>query len=83
MFDGRWKLIKFYGRDVPDGEQWELYDLENDPSEMKNIYSNPEYRSKIESMKTELVSLKEQYQVPEKPYVEKTPKKKKAKAVAK
>lgn len=84
VFDGRWKLIKFYGRDVPGGEQWELYDLENDPSEMKNIYSNPEYRAKIESLKTELGRLKEQYQVPEKPHVRKTPKKKKKeKAVAK
>ena len=83
VFDGRWKLIKFYGRDVPDGEEWELYDVKNDPSEMNNIYSNPEYRSKIESMKTELASLKEQYQVPHKPYVKKPTKKKKVKAGAK
>ena len=83
VFDGRWKLIKFYGRDMPDGEEWELYDVKNDPSEMNNIYSNPEYRSKIESMKTELASLKEQYQVPHKPYVKKPTKKKKVKAGAK
>lgn len=81
VFDGRWKLIKFYGKDVPDGQEWELYDLENDPTEMNNIYSNPEYRSKVESMKTELDRLKEQYQVPDKPYVRN--KKKKVKAGAK
>ena len=25
--DGRWKLIRFYGQDVPDGEEFELFDL--------------------------------------------------------
>lgn len=73
VFDGRWKLIKFYGVDVPNGEEWELYDLQNDPAEMKNIYSNPEFRSKIEALKTELAELKEQYQVPDEPPVQKLP----------
>ena len=81
VFDGRWKLIKFYGMDVPDGEQWELYDVANDPAEMNNVYSNPEYRSKIETLKTELVRLKGQYQVPDEPPVQKLPNKRKKKGV--
>jgi N-acetylglucosamine-6-sulfatase len=33
---------------------WEFYDLEKDPFEMKNVASNPEYRTIIEAMKVEL-----------------------------
>ena len=41
--DGRYKLIHFYpdertGKGV---DQWELYDLQNDPTEMHNIYGQP------------------------------------------
>jgi arylsulfatase A-like enzyme len=67
VFDGRWKLIKFYGMDVPNGEEWELYDLQNDPSEMKNIYGNPENKAKIQALEKELGRLKEQYRVPAEP----------------
>ena len=31
IFDGRHKLIRFYGLDVPHGEEWELFDLTTDP----------------------------------------------------
>jgi arylsulfatase A-like enzyme len=65
VFDGRWKLIRFYGKNVPDGEEWEFYDLKNDPTEMNNIFANPESKAQIEVMKKKLESLKEQYQVPE------------------
>lgn len=33
--DGHYKLIRFYKR----VNSWELYDLTQDPSEMKNIYT--------------------------------------------
>ena len=36
----RYKLIHFYELD-----EWELYDLEKDPNEMKNVYSDPLYRA--------------------------------------
>ena len=40
------------------------YDLQNDPSEMKSEYSNPEYAPEIERLKKELLRLREQYKVP-------------------
>lgn len=35
--DSRYKLIHFYN----DIDEWELYDLQSDPTEMKNIYGQP------------------------------------------
>ena len=42
----RYKLIHFYH----DIEEWELYDLENDPSEMSNVYDDPAYRAMRDEM---------------------------------
>jgi arylsulfatase A-like enzyme len=61
--NGRYKLIRFYGPDVPNGEEWELYDLERDRSEMHSEYNNPEYAAVIRDLKMELGSLREQYEV--------------------
>ena len=60
----RYKLIRFYGRDVPNGEEWELYDLEKDPQEMQSQYSNPDYAAEIKRLKKELQRLRKYYQVP-------------------
>jgi arylsulfatase A-like enzyme len=65
VFDKRYKLIRFYGKDVPDGEEWELYDLKNDPNEMQSLYDNPEYAARVAELKGELQRLREQYQVPD------------------
>jgi arylsulfatase A-like enzyme len=62
----RYKLIRFFGKDVPDGEEWELYDLETDPSEMKSIYSDPTQATRIEEMKKELARLRKFYKLPNK-----------------
>lgn len=59
----RYKLIRFYGEDVPDGEEWELYDLKKDPSEMNNIYSQAESKILVSDLKEELAKLKLKYQV--------------------
>jgi len=61
----RYKLIRYYGKDVPDGEEWEFYDLESDPSEMNNSYANPEYAGKIKELKSELQKLRLHYKAPE------------------
>jgi arylsulfatase A-like enzyme len=69
--DGRYKLIRFYGLDIPDGEEWELYDLQNDPGEMNSVYSNPEYEATVHRLKEQLGKLRDQYGVvDEVPYVD-------------
>ena len=60
----RYKLIRFYGQDVPNGEEWELYDLKNDPSEMKSVYADPANEQRIEALKEELLRLRKYYEVP-------------------
>lgn len=61
--NARYKLIRFYGEDVPNGEEWEFYDLKTDPSEMNNTYSSVRVKSIISEMKEELKRLKIQYKV--------------------
>ncbi len=52
----RYKLIHFYN----DIDQWELYDLDNDPDEMHNIYDTADPELIVE-LKTQLQDLQEQY----------------------
>jgi arylsulfatase A-like enzyme len=40
--------------------QWELYDLENDPIEMKNLYDHPDYQELVAELKDELMQLQMQ-----------------------
>jgi arylsulfatase A-like enzyme len=56
----RYKLIHFY--DVVD--TWELFDLENDPHEMKNLYSDPAYKEEIRELKKRLLELQSAYKDP-------------------
>ncbi len=61
----RYKLVRFYGNDVPNGEEWELYDLQTDPQEMRSIYQDPENSELISKLKAELKRLREAYEVPD------------------
>jgi hypothetical protein len=63
----RYKLIRFYGYDVPDMEAFELYDLERDPQEMQSEYSNPEYADVVAKLKVKLSELRDQYEVVDMP----------------
>ena len=54
------KLIHFYN----DINWWELYDLQADPSEMHNLYGQPEYESVVKELKEEMLKLQEQYNDP-------------------
>ena len=56
----RYKLIHFYN----DIDEWELYDLQEDPREMNNLYGKPGYEKITEDMMNELHKLQAQYQDP-------------------
>jgi len=53
----RYKLMHFYY----DIDEWEMYDLEKDPSEMKNIYDDPSYADVKEMMHKKLGEMREKY----------------------
>ena len=56
----RYKLIHFY-----DGvNSWELYDLETDPYEMKNLYTDASFEQKIKELKDKLIELQSKYKIP-------------------
>jgi hypothetical protein len=59
-----YKLIRFYGEGVPGGEEWELYDLRSDPSEMNNLSGNSKYESVLKTLRAELQRLRKHYEVP-------------------
>ncbi|MCA8996460.1 MAG: DUF4976 domain-containing protein, partial [Planctomycetaceae bacterium] len=52
----RYKLMHYYQFD-----EWEFYDLDNDPDEISNEYGNPNYADEIAKLKAELKSLEQQY----------------------
>ena len=53
----RYKLIHFYD----EIDSWELYDLQEDPNEMKNLYNENGFESIKNDMKLQLEKLREQY----------------------
>jgi arylsulfatase A-like enzyme len=67
------KLIFFYGMKLdasgcnnPDCDEntspgFELYDLENDPQEKRNVYNDPDYAEDVKVLKAELLRRKQQY----------------------
>lgn len=53
----RYKLIHFYY----DIDEWELYDLENDPQELQNVYNDPAYAEIRDDLHIRLLALREKY----------------------
>ena len=51
------KLIHYYY----DIDEWELFDLKNDPHELNNLYNNPDFDDKVNELKTKLVELRRKY----------------------
>lgn len=56
----RYKLIWFY-----ENNEWELYDLEKDKSEMNNVFNQPSYKKIQEMMMKKLNELKKLYKDPD------------------
>jgi arylsulfatase A-like enzyme len=56
----QYKLIHFY-RDI---DEWEMYDLSEDPQEMQSVYGNPAYADVQAQLHLRLKELQEQYQDP-------------------
>lgn len=54
----RYKLIYFY---EPEINEWELYDLEKDPNELKSVYNDPAYAKVVKELKSELTRLRQQF----------------------
>ncbi len=52
-----YKLIHFYY----DIDEWELYDLEKDPHEMKSVYNDPAYADIRQTLHRELDELRKKY----------------------
>ena len=64
--NSRYKLMHFY-----DINEWELFDLEKDPKEMKSVHDDPKYAATLKHMKGELAKLRKQYEVPPAPKLRK------------
>ena len=59
LYDGRFKLMHFL-----DLDEWEFYDLESDPHELRNLIADPEQSVRIDEMKTEMERQKKTLRVP-------------------
>jgi arylsulfatase A-like enzyme len=65
----RYKLIYYYGealgasgtQDISIPPEWELFDIESDPNEVRNVYSDPQYSDVVTEMKAELDRLQQAY----------------------
>ena len=56
----RYSLMHFYHEDFG---YWELYDLQEDPNQMHNVYEDPENAELIDELKERLEELRVQYNV--------------------
>ncbi len=52
----RFTLAHFYTTD-----EWELFDNEKDPHQLRSVYSDPEYAQQLAGLKTELARLRREY----------------------
>ncbi len=58
---GRYTLAHFY-----ESDEWELFDRENDPHQMRSVYTDPAYASTLVELKAELSRLRKELKVPDK-----------------
>jgi len=53
-----YKLVHYYY----DVDEWELYDRNNDPMEIRNVYDHMEYQDVVTELKKQLQELRLEYQ---------------------
>ena len=53
----RYKLIRFY-----EFGEWELFDLQQDPDELRNLYADPASRDVVATLAEQLGALRAQYE---------------------
>ena len=58
----RYKLVHFAGATAPD--YWELFDLQNDPSELRSVIDDPAYRDTRATLEKDLTRLRTELKVP-------------------
>jgi arylsulfatase A-like enzyme len=56
----RYKLVYYYIND-----EWELFDLEEDPTDQVNLYGKAGYEGVVKELKLRLATLRSRYQVPD------------------
>jgi len=56
----RYKLIHYY-----EIGEWELFDLERDPHELRSVHDHPGYADIVEELEARLEELRDRYRVPE------------------
>ena len=56
---GRYTLAHYYETD-----EWELFDRQKDPREMRSVYADPAYAGTVKTLKAELVRLRKELEVP-------------------
>jgi arylsulfatase A-like enzyme len=64
----RHKLIHYY-----EIGEWELFDLDRDPSELASVYDHPEYADVVRELKVRLTQLRDEFAVPAQDPVPHTP----------
>jgi arylsulfatase A-like enzyme len=57
----RWKYIHYF----EEPEEFELYDIQNDPYEVNNLYSNPAYRDVVAQLEERLIELRRELKDPD------------------
>jgi len=65
---GRYTLIHFYGKglgmkgakNIDQPPEWELFDRDKDPQQMRNVYGDPAYSSVVRELQVELTRLRKE-----------------------
>jgi len=57
----RWKYIHYF----EEPEEFELYDIKNDPEEMNNLYNNPAFKDVVAQLRERLMELRRELKDPD------------------